>query len=169
MRYGIAFVLLVMLAACTAKKNPVQPAVAAPVTDVVEAPVTDTLLYYSRGACFGMCPIFEFTLMKDGRALYLGKNHVDRIGRYQTMVSYTDAQHVLKKAKEIGYFELKAEYDNENVHDLPDIITAIADNGNLHRVRNRYKGPAALRNLYSEIDSLIERQAWKPVGIPSQE
>jgi hypothetical protein len=116
-----------------------------------------------------MCPIFELTVMKDGRAFYLGKNHVDRIGRFQAMVSYTDVQQVLSKAKEIGYFELKAEYDNESVHDLPDIITGVAHEGKLHRVRNRYKGPAALRMLYTELDSLIEKQDWKPSGSLKQE
>lgn len=169
MRFGIIFCLITFLFACSSKKNQVQPVVTSTPAAQVEEVVSDTMLYYSRGACFGMCPIFELTVMKDGRAIYLGKNHVDRIGRYQAMVSYTDVQQVLTKANEIGYFELKSEYDNENVHDLPDIITGIAHDGKLHRVRNRYKGPAALRMLYTEIDSLIERQNWKPSGASQQE
>jgi hypothetical protein len=59
---------------------------------------------------------------------------------------------------------MQSVYDNENVHDLPDIKTGIAHHGTLHRVRNRYKGPASLRVLYAELDSLIEKQEWKPVG-----
>jgi hypothetical protein len=141
---------------------------AEPITQRSQPPVVtvgnDTMLYYSRGACFGMCPIFELTVMRDGRATYVGKNHVDRIGRYQSRVSYTDVEHVMSKAKEIGYFEMQPVFDNENVHDLPDIKTAIAHEGKLHRVRNRYKGPASLRYLYNELDSLIEKQQWQPTG-----
>ena len=130
---------------------------------------TDTMLYYSRGACFGMCPIFELTVMKNGRAVYIGKNHVDRVGRFQATVSYEDIEQVVQKANEIGYFELLPVYDNENVQDLPNIKTGIAHQGKLYNVRNRYKGPAALRMLYTQLDSLIEKQTWKPAGASSQE
>jgi hypothetical protein len=169
MRFGILIALSLLLAACSSKKNPVQ-AVEEKVAEAQANQVsTDTMLYYSRGACFGMCPIFDLTVMKDGRAVYLGKNHVDRIGRFQAKVSYTDIEQVLTKAREIGYFELNAVYDNENVHDLPNIRTGIAHNGKLHSVRNRYKGPASLRMLYTELDSLIEKQTWKPAGASGQE
>ena len=169
MRFGVFICLVSVLFACSSKKNQVQPVLPTVAVAEVHEMVTDTMLYYSRGACFGMCPIFEFTLMKDGRAVYLGKNHVDRIGRFQAMVSYTDVQQVLSKADEIGYFELKPVYDNENVQDLPNIKTGIAHHGKLHSVRNRYKGPAALRMLYTQLDSLIEKQTWKPAGASSQE
>ena len=169
MRFSILISLSVLLAACSAKKSPVQPVeekVAVAQTNQVS---TDTMLYYSRGACFGMCPIFELTVMKDGRAVYVGKNHVDRIGRFQATVSHADIDQVVQTANEIGYFELKPVYDNENVQDLPNIKTGIAHHGKLHSVRNRYKGPAALRMLYTQLDSLIEKQTWKPVGASSQE
>jgi hypothetical protein len=169
MRFGILIALSLLLAACSSKKNPVQ-AVEEKVAEAQANQVsTDTMLYYSRGACFGMCPIFDLTVMKDGRAVYLGKNHVDRIGRFQATVSYADIEQVVHKANEIGYFELQPVYDNENVQDLPNIKTGIAHHGKLHSVRNRYKGPAALRMLYIQLDSLIEKQAWKPVGASSQE
>lgn len=161
---------LLVIASCSSSRRDAQSqATAAVVQEPEIMTVSDTMIFYSRGACFGMCPIFELTIMKDGRAVYMGKNHVDRIGRYQAMVSYTDVQKVLSKANEIGYFELKSEYDNESVHDLPDIKTGIAHNGQLYRVRNRYKGPAALRSLYSELDSLIERQSWKSAGAQAQD
>ena len=56
-------------------------------------------------------------------------------------------------------------YDNDKVHDLPDIITGLSHDGSLHRVRNRYKGPASLRMLYAELDTLIEHQTWKLIGV----
>jgi len=165
MRFAIFIWLASVLFACSARKNQVQPVVpVVAVQEVVEV-VSDTMLFYSRGACFGMCPIFELTVMKDGRAVYIGKNHVDRIGRFQAVINYTDVAPVLQKAKDIGYYELNAVYDNEAVQDLPNITTAIATNGKLHWVRNRYKGPTALRMLYAELDSMIARQAWSPAII----
>jgi hypothetical protein len=161
----LIFSIAIAVSSCMKHRNAPQAELITQQSQPLVVPVgTDTVLYYSRGACFGMCPIFEFTVMRDGKATYVGKNHVDLIGRYQSQVSYVDVEHVLNKAKNIGYFEMQSVYDNENVHDLPDIKTGIADHGTLHRVRNRYKGPASLRVLYAELDSLIEKQEWKPVG-----
>ncbi len=164
MRFGIFICLSSLLFACSSKKNQVQPVIPVVAAEEVKEVVTDTMLYYSRGACYGMCPIFELTVMKDGRAFYLGKNHVDRIGRFQAIIDYSDMAPVLKKANDIGYFELNGVYDNEGVQDLPNIITAIANNEKLYRVRNRYKGPAALRMLYAELDTMIARQTWSPIA-----
>jgi hypothetical protein len=164
MRLVFLICLSSLLFACSSKKNQVQPVIPVVALEDVKEIVTDTLLYYSRGACYGMCPIFELTVMKDGKAFYLGKNHVDRIGGFQAKIEYTDLAPVLQKANDIGYFELKGVYDNEGVQDLPNIVTAIANNGKLHRVRNRYKGPAALRMLYAELDTMIARQTWSPTA-----
>ena len=162
--------LIIGIASCSSSRREAQ-AQATP--SVVQEPeskaVSDTAIFYSRGACFGMCPIFELVVMKDGKASYLGKNHVDRIGRYEARVSFSDIQVIQSKAREIGYFELLSVYDNESVQDLPNIITGVSDGKHVHRVRNRYKGPAALRYLYTELDSLIERQAWKAAGALQQD
>jgi len=166
----LVFTILVVMASCTKQRN---APLSEPITQRSQPPIVsianDTMLYYSRGACYGMCPMFELTVLNDGRAVYLGKNHVDRIGRFQALINYTDIAQVLQKANEIGYFELNAVYDNEGIQDLPTIITAITNNGKLHRVRNRYKGPAALRMLYTELDSLIAKQTWKPVPVIKQD
>ena len=88
-----AFVLLSV--ACNRKAMPPQPAAASEAVVETSTPQTsDTILYYFRGACFGMCPMFELTVWKDGKAVYVGKNHVDRIGRFQSQISYSDIQHV---------------------------------------------------------------------------
>jgi len=151
--------------ACSSARLEQQTSVAvAPVEVVSKDQPSDTMLYYSRGACFGMCPIFELTVCRNGKAIYLGKNHVDHIGRFQSQISHTDVQVVVAKAKEIGYFEMLPVYDNEAVQDLPNIKTGISLDGNLYRVRNRYKGPASLHKLYLELDSVVARQTWKPIG-----
>ena len=161
----LVFSVLLVLFSCTKQRKAPQ---AEPITQRSQPPTlpvgTDTMIYYSRGACFGMCPIFELTILNNGRAVYTGKNHVDRIGRFTAQVSFSDVKHVLHKAEEIGYFQMNTAYDNDKVHDLPDITTYVAHEGTLHKVRNRYKGPASLRFLYNELDTLIEKQQWQPSG-----
>ena len=157
--------LIIGIASCSSSRREAQAQVTPSVVQETETKSpSDTAISYSRGACFGMCPIFDLVVMKDGKASYLGKNNVNRIGRFEAQVSFSDIQLIQSKAREIGYFELLPVYDNESVHDLPNIITGISDGKHVHRVRNRYKGPAALRYLYTELDSLIERQSWKAAG-----
>lgn len=164
-RTTIWCVFIAVLCACSASRvEKQQPIVTEPSPETLTVSPDDTVIYYARGACFGMCPIFELTVFRDGKATYLGKNHVDRIGRYEAQVGFSDVEHIRQKAMGIGYFSMQSEYDNEHVQDLPNIITAIDNDSKLYRVRNRYKGPTALRVLYTELDSLIERQAWKPTG-----
>jgi hypothetical protein len=157
--------LIIGIASCSSSRREAQAQVTPSVVQETETKSpSDTAISYSRGACFGMCPIFDLVVMKDGKASYLGKNNVNRIGRFEAQVSFSDIQLIQSKAREIGYFELLPVYDNESVHDLPNITTGISDGKHVHRVRNRYKGPAALRYLYTELDSLIERQSWKAAG-----
>jgi hypothetical protein len=157
--------LIIGIASCSSSRREAQAQVTPSVVQETETKSpSDTAISYSRGACFGMCPIFDLVVMKDGKASYLGKNNVNRIGRFEAQVSFSDIQLIQSKAREIGYFELLPVYDNEGVHDLPNITTGISDGKHVHRVRNRYKGPAALRYLYTELDSLIERQSWKAAG-----
>jgi hypothetical protein len=161
--------LSLVLFSCKKKKDtvstptPVETPVVA--VDVVEIPVAndqDTLIYYRRGACFGMCPIFDMVVYKNGRAVYHGKNYVDRIGDYQTNIDLAALQKIKSVADQIGYFSLQESYDNPHVTDLPTTVTIIADeNGKLKSVANRYKGPAGLRSLYEALDKMTEEQDWK--------
>ncbi len=124
----------------------------------------DTFLIYHRGACYGMCPIFDLVVYMDGSAVYEGKNFVDLIGFYQTKMDATALQKITDQANAIGYFGLEEKYDNPSVTDLPTTRTGIAKDGKLKMVANRYKGPGGLRMLYETIDKVIAAQKWEAMG-----
>lgn len=170
MRVGtvIACCLALVAVSCKKKKEVVsaeKPETSSPVSVVSTPEVNpnDTMLYYDKGACFGMCPIFTFVMYADGRAVYNGKNHVNRIGVYQSKVNTTDLQKVVDTAKKIGYFSFQDVYDNPHVTDLPTIRTGVYSDGVLKKVASRYKGPQGLRLLYEELDTLIEAQTWTQI------
>jgi hypothetical protein len=167
LRTGMALVLLCTLAVVSCKKKKeVAPTATQEVNEPAAAVVdlgfnpNDTLLYYDKGACFGMCPIFTFVMYADGRAIYNGKNNVNRIGIYQTKVNDAALQKVIATAEKIGYFSFQDVYDNPSVTDLPTIKTGVAVDGKLKKVASRYKGPQGLKLLYEEMDALIEAQNW---------
>jgi hypothetical protein len=175
----VLFLLIVAAASivgCAKKKKAVEPPLGHPSSlltqeelneleaEKLRAMANDTVLFYHRGACFGMCPIFNLTVYADGHAIYEGRNFVDRIGLYQTKMDPAALQIITDKANSIGYFGLLDIYDNEHVTDLPSTITSIKKDGVLKSVRNRYKGPAGLKGLYDVIDQQIEKQSWEKIG-----
>lgn len=160
---------LFAVAGCKNKKDAAAVAESAPENTSSAAPApqvnpNDTVLYYDRGACFGMCPMFSLVVYADGRGVYHGKNHVNRIGLYQSKVNEAALQNVVDVARKIGYFGMQEVYDNPSVTDLPTIKTAVYADGKLKRVAGRYKAPQGLKTLYTAIDSLIEQQNWTLVN-----
>ena len=169
-KISLSIILLVLIisfcSAChqkhaMAETTPVAAPTEAAVAEVLAIPVIDTFLVYNRGACFGMCPIFNLVIYTDGKAVYEGKNFVDRIGFYQATVDAAALQKITSTAESIGYFGLDAIYDDNGVTDLPSTLTGIRKDGKLKMVTNRYRGPKSLKTLYDELDALIAKQQWK--------
>lgn len=162
----MAVSLLAVFVSCKPKEQTAAaaPPPESPAVEVNNSPVKsdpDTLVYYRRGACFGMCPIFSLVIYTDGRAVYKGVNHVNRIGTYQASVQDTALVKVFTTAESIGYFGMQEVYDNPSVTDLPTIELAIRKDGKLKRVKARYKAPASLQKLYEALDQMTDIQKWE--------
>lgn len=132
-------------------------------TQSPETMLADTFLYYKRTPCFGMCPIFEMTILENGEVSYSGKNFTNLIGEYRTQLDKTTLQNIVAKAESIGYFRMSNVYDNEGVTDLPSIYVAIRKDTKLKWVKNRYNGPKELKVLYEYLDKVIEEAKWEAV------
>jgi hypothetical protein len=168
----VALVLLTTMAAGCKKKQAVassstsgtttmRPA-SEPVEQVVQDVQTEAtvLAIYERTPCYGQCPIFKLTIYTDGKAVYEGRNWVDMIGTFRTVVSKEQTDRLMAAAKEIDYFSLKEEYNNEMVTDLPSVVTQISNDGVLKRVRNRRGGPSSLKTLYNVFDAIVAESFW---------
>jgi (2Fe-2S) ferredoxin len=141
---------------------PAPPAVAdVPVPPVAPAaPQEESIVIeYRRTPCFGTCPIFNFKVYESGRALYDGKNFVDRIGTYYTNVTPEQVQKIMSVAEQIKFFQMQDVYDGA-VTDLPSVHVSLKKNAETKTVKNRYQGPKELKTLYEELDSLIKSLNW---------
>jgi hypothetical protein len=164
---GIVVVLIVLFGACR-KHTGVQSSdfQSAPLveTPAVEVAVTDSIAYYyERTACYGQCPIFKFYVLKTGKAVYIGRNNVNRIGTYHTNLDNTSLQKIDKAAESIGYFSFESIYDDPNKLDVPSKITIVPSTNGTKKVMNRVKGPKSLESLYTAFDEVIESAQWKLV------
>jgi hypothetical protein len=164
---GIVVVLMVVFGACRKhtgmQSSDFQP-VPAVETPAVEVAITDSIAYYyERTACYGQCPIFKFYVLKTGKAVYIGRNNVNRIGTYHTNLDTTSLQKIDKAAESIGYFSFESVYDDPNKMDVPSKITVLPTKDGSKKVMNRVKGPKSLETLYTAFDEVIESAQWKLV------
>lgn len=162
---GIVVVLMVVLGACKSHVGVKDtdfvspPPAAEPIVEA--ASTTDTIsYYYERTACFGQCPIFKFYVLKSGKAVYIGRNNVNRIGTYHTQLDSTSLQKIDKAAVSIGYFSFESVYDDPNKMDVPTKITIVPSKDGSCKVVSRVKGPKSLETLYAAFDEVIESSQW---------
>lgn len=121
-----------------------------------------------RTPCYGKCPSYKVQIFESGYAVYDGMMFVEKRGRFEAWFDKEKMQLLIDKAKELGYFEMKAKYD-DNVTDLPSCTTTLNAGGKRKTVYNRYGGPESLREFEKIFDQLIESVDWKLVNGPDQE
>jgi hypothetical protein len=78
----------------------------------------------SRGPCEGECPVYEFTVSRDGVATWVGQAFVDRVGPHVGIISDADFADVTRLAGAGGFFELEDEYPPPGM-DLPEVIVEV--------------------------------------------
>lgn len=116
-----------------------------------------------RTPCFGRCPIYTVSFYENGFVLYKGEKWVEREGMYSSLATEKQLNKIRDKAEAINFFELKDQYDNEHVTDLPSTITTLKGEQGFKVVANRYEGPEKLEELEKLIDELVDSLEWKEV------
>ncbi len=117
------------------------------------------LLSLERMPCRGTCPWDRVIFHEDGTVIYVGSKNVKRIGNFKSHISPAGIQRFIKKAENIGYFNMAAEYPTDPstvIVDLP--ITRIAvDNGTTNKViLLRNDAPKALTSFIKDIVNTTE-------------
>ena len=114
-----------------------------------------------RGYCFGTCPVYELNIYNSGYTTYKGIRSVDMIGEYTTRLSKEEMTKFVSLASEIGYMEMKDEYDNSGVTDLPECTTSIVMGGKRKSIRRRYGYPNSILAYEKLFDELQTSQKWE--------
>lgn len=73
------------------------------------------------GPCYGPCPIYTLSILGTGEVTFEGKGFVVAEGSYSKMISPEKVKDLIAGAFEIGFFEMKNHYSNEQIFKiLPD-------------------------------------------------
>lgn len=121
----------------------------------------------SKTSCRGNCPIYSITLYGNGEISYEGFQNVNTIGRQQGSLQTDSVIAILQELNRMQYYDLKYEYSQQQITDMPSVITQIVYSkngiGSSKQVVD-YQGdkttPIELRKLYDRIESMIAQFHW---------
>jgi hypothetical protein len=119
----------------------------------------DVFATLEKTPCYGTCPIYKLMILKTGKAIYQGIDHVERKGKFETTFSKAEMDMILKKADETGFWELADEYDAP-VTDFPTTITSLRKGNKTKVIANRVGGPSELRAYENFLEALLKQKAF---------
>jgi hypothetical protein len=117
----------------------------------------------ARTACYGRCPIYKVTVMRDGTVQWEGERFVKVTGKATAKLSAAAIAELVDAFKRADYFALKDKYDRYDVTDHPSAITSF-DDGTRHKTVSNYHGdrstPERLDALEAHIDEIVGTAKW---------
>ncbi len=148
----ILLLFLLFTFACSSSKN---------ISEKKEKQVKKELIIsLERTPCYGTCPIYKMEIFSDGSSFYHGERFVDKTGYFQFTVSNETIDYILKRAEEIGFFEMEDKYTG-NITDLPKTITFIKSEKGEKKIVNYYNAPKILKEFEGLVDSCIDYKRMK--------
>ena len=118
-----------------------------------------SVIKMSKGVCFGSCPVYDITIDGTGKATYLGKRFVEKIGTYTKTFTLEETNLLFKKFEKAGFWDFKDEYTAE-VTDLPTTFITLEQNGKSKKIKAYYDIPETLQDLIKEVDTYSNTEGW---------
>ncbi len=125
------------------------------------------MLRFEKTACYGNCPVYELKLYSDGRAIWHGEFHCDRLGYYEAFLPKTWREQLMARAAGIRFFSLLDHYPAEGPYlsDLPNTIVYLNDGEREKSITQHYLTPKDLVDFEAEILKVVEGLAWEVVDV----
>ena len=111
----------------------------------IKTKVENTLVKIRKTACFGKCPVYEFTIFKDGSALFDGLQHVSKTGKQTFNLTKEEFLKLNSLLSKTSFSEYKDSYNNPRVTDLPSVY--VTYQGKQIQIRTWKNIPEKLKNL----------------------
>ena len=128
-----------------------------------EGGASTPMVSLERTACYGRCPIYKVTVLRDGTVLWEGERFVKTAGKATAKLSAAAVAELAKAFAKADFFALHDKYDSYDVTDHPSAIVMF-DDGKRKKTVHHYHGdrsaPKALYELEEAIDYGIGTQRW---------
>ncbi len=146
---------LVILTSCKVKEN-TQNSVSS-----VEKEIENTITFF-RGACYGQCPVFKITILKDGSFKYIGKSNVENVGEYVGFLTTEQTNNLFQKLERLPWETYPEEYPIDNV-DFPSFSFNYKSTNISKKTRGNSNAPKELQDLALVFDALVKTVEMRKV------
>lgn len=114
------------------------------------------LLQYERTACFGFCPVYSVTLLKNGQVYFIGKRFVP----YADTITFKLQDNQLRRITQImthpEYQNMEADTSDTQVMDAPRLL--FEDFSNARKFDTDIRTPAPISEITEQIDSHLKEK-----------
>ncbi len=159
MRYILFTVLSLLIFSCKSKEKIVDQSNTVEEQTNTSESWGNLKLTYSRGACFGTCPVFVMEVYDNGFAKLNGKQYVDKRGLWHLELSPAQKQNFMEAFKKADLLNKDPEYKS-NIPDLPRVTFIQHDGSNETRVTGKENMPEELKALAKTLDQIIKSNQW---------
>ncbi len=122
MKYILITALVILalgLIACKGSKATTSSLTTDDITSEVVEKMTPYLIF-SKGGCYGTCPIYKMTISEDGLAVYEGERFTERLGKHVKQLDATTWKELKSQFNGIDFWSLPEKYEFR----IPDLASS---------------------------------------------
>jgi len=118
------------------------------------------LITYSKTSCRGKCPVYSMTIYTNGKILFVGKENVKNIGKYEKQLSTSELDTLIQAFDKSEFFKFKDKYTSRAT-DLPTIYVSFSYKGQYKKIKDYFGAPEKLKQLEKLLDNIVVADNWK--------
>lgn len=119
------------------------------------------MISFEQTGCFGTCPVHKMVIYQDGSAYYWAERHTKLQGSFMYQFTSEEMEEFLKKAEELDFFKMQAEYTSP-ITDLPTTIIFFKDGAITHQIKAYSNYPENTQQLIKYLYQVTQNTKWEP-------
>ncbi len=126
-------------------------------------------IVYSKGPCFGECPIFTLTIYNTGLAKFNGRKFTHMDGKYEKQLKNNEYVELVKTFRKNRFWRFDDTYGMDIV-DAPTTTISFSDEGKSKTVKGKNGFPEKFKELRTMLDTLIHTEEnWIQIDKPKRD
>lgn len=132
-------------------------------TGINKTTTNTPVIILEKKECLGNCPVYTAKFFMNDSIKVYPKAHFAASVNSKGILKKKTTANFIKIAEEINFWELKDEYDNKNLMDIPATFLTINFRGKSKRIKIRVNAPKELVDLAQKIEKVVKTTNWTPL------
>gem|GEM_PF-2901871 len=119
---------------------------------------TTVLLFFSKGPCFGYCPVYDIEVYLSGRLRYHAKQFTERAGTYEGKLTDEELNQLVQRIERLRFDTMSPRYPKDPnlvIVDLPSTTIEVLYRGKYIRIVDNHSAPPSLKKFEKEVETKL--------------